>query len=192
MNNIAIFASGNGSNAQAIITYFREHSTRSRVSLVVTNRPDAYVVARASDLGVETLCWGREVFCDSPEVVVSALSSRNIGFVVLAGFMLLIPPQIINSFRGRIINIHPSLLPEFGGRGMYGDRVHRAVIDSGERVSGISIHLIDEHYDRGDLIFQAQTALCPGETPESLAQKIHALEHYHYPRVIERLIETKE
>jgi len=187
MKNIAIFASGSGTNAENIIRYF---STRNcaKVKLVLCNRQQALVIKRAEDLGVKTIFFDRNDFYASSRVA-DILSENRIDFIVLAGFLWLVPDIITGTFTGRIVNIHPALLPSYGGKGMYGDIVHKAVIARGDRESGITIHYVNRNYDEGDVIFQAKCTVEAGDDHESLARKVHALEYEHFPRVIEELIE---
>lgn len=188
MTQIAVFASGAGSNAQKIIEYFNGNpATGARVALVVCNKPSAGVLAIAEKAGIPTLLIERELFFRG-DAYVPQLQQMGIGFVVLAGFLWKIPQPLIDAFPRRIVNIHPALLPKWGGKGMYGAFVHQAVIGAGEAESGITIHFVDEHYDHGDVIFQATCPVEPGDTPETLAQKVHQLEHRYYPEVIERVI----
>ncbi|HOW39860.1 MAG TPA: phosphoribosylglycinamide formyltransferase [Bacteroidales bacterium] len=187
MKNIAIFASGSGTNAENIIRYF---STRNcaKVKLVLCNRQQALVIKRAEDLGVKTIFFDRNDFYTSSRVA-DILSENSIDFIVLAGFLWLVPDIITSTFNRRIVNIHPALLPSYGGKGMYGDIVHKAVIASGDRESGITIHYVNRNYDEGDVIFQAKCTVEAGDDHESLASKVHALEYEHFPLVIEELIE---
>jgi phosphoribosylglycinamide formyltransferase-1 len=186
MKKIAIFASGSGTNAENIIRYFSTGNI-AKVALVLSNRREAYVLQRAKALKVKTAFFDRNDFCASGSVN-ELLLREDISLIVLAGFLWLVPEQILNSFKGRIINIHPALLPAYGGKGMYGERVHRAVIENGETESGITIHHVNSRYDEGDIIFQARCSVDPCDTPETLAAKVHALEYEHYPPVIEQLI----
>jgi phosphoribosylglycinamide formyltransferase 1 len=187
MKNIAVFASGSGTNAENIIKHFSNKNT-GRVKLVFTNRPDALVIKRAETLNVPVVIFDRNDFYVSGKVL-RMLSQNNIDFIVLAGFLWLVPDDIILAYPGRIVNIHPALLPLHGGKGMYGDAVHRAVIDGGSSESGITIHYVNSHYDSGDIIFQARCSVEPGDTPGTLAKKIHGLEYKYYPAVIEDLVE---
>ncbi len=182
---IAIFASGSGSNAQNIVLYMRENIKSLSIipSIILSNKPDAYVLERAKTLGVKSYTFTAKELREE-ELVDNILIDNNIDFIILAGFLLKLPDRFIRKYRGRIINIHPSLLPKFGGKGMYGDAVHKAVIESGERESGITIHLVDEIYDNGEHIFQAKCTISEGESPDSLASKIHELEKEHFPRII--------
>ena len=186
MNNIAIFASGSGSNAENIINHFKG-SDLAKVDLLLCNRPDAFALTRAKNLGVDTLIFGREDFYNS-DVIINELARRGIDYIVLAGFLWLVPDSLTKKYEGRIVNIHPALLPKFGGKGMYGDRVHKAVIEAGEKESGITIHLVNSIYDSGDIIFQAKTPVTPEDDYKSLAAKIHELEGEHFPRIIEQEI----
>lgn len=186
MKRLAIFASGNGSNAQSIIEYFKG-STSVHVAIIISNKKDAYVLERAKKEGVPSLLIQRQSFYESDEVI-KTLHDQKIDFIILAGFLWLIPASLIAAYPNRIINIHPALLPAYGGKGMYGKYVHEAVIKAKEKESGISIHLVNEHYDEGTLLFQASCPVTEVDTPDSLAQKIHVLEHAHYPRVIEQTI----
>lgn len=189
MTNIAIFASGSGTNAEAIMDHFSDSSC-GRVALLLSNRAEAYALKRAERFGVPAAVFSREEFCDPDGTVAELLREHHIDFIVLAGFLWLVPNHLTDSYAGRIVNIHPALLPKFGGRGMYGVNVHRAVIDSGEAESGITIHLVNEKYDSGDILFQATVPVAPDDTPDSLAAKIHVLEHRHFPLIIERTIQN--
>jgi phosphoribosylglycinamide formyltransferase-1 len=187
MKNIAIFASGSGTNAENLIRFFRT-SPIGRVRIVLTNRPGAGVIKRAQSLEVETVVFNRDQFYGSDEVL-DLLIERGIDFVVLAGFLWLVPESLLKAFEDKIVNIHPALLPKYGGKGMYGDKVHNAVIEAGDSESGITIHYVNHKYDEGDIIFQARCSLEPGDTPGSLAEKIHDLEYAHFPGVVEALLE---
>lgn len=185
---IAILASGNGTNAEAIIRYFQERGT-ARVVLVLTNRPTAPVLQRARGLDVPARCFTKEEWADGGPVL-DCLRQHEVDFVVLAGFLLRIPAHLVQAYARRMVNIHPSLLPKFGGKGMYGDRVHEAVLAAGETESGITIHYTDEHYDEGTVICQYRCPVMPGDTPATLAARVHELEYAHYPRVIEELVQA--
>jgi formyltetrahydrofolate-dependent phosphoribosylglycinamide formyltransferase len=187
---LALFASGAGSNAGKIIDYFRDSPT-VEVSLVVCNKPGAGVLNIAKKENIPILMLEKEAFFRG-DSYISALKERNIQFIVLAGFLWKIPPALIRAFSGKIINIHPALLPKYGGKGMYGSHVHEAVIAANEKESGISIHFVDELYDHGEIIFQAIIPLTDHETPSSLAEKIHRLEHQHYPQVIGKLLSLQK
>lgn len=184
--NIAIFASGSGTNAENIIRYFGA-SEFARVGLVLSNKRDAFVLERVHALGVPCEVFLRPEW-ENPENILSILRRYEIDFIVLAGFLLRVPDPILHAYPHKIINIHPALLPKFGGKGMYGDRVHEAVVAAGEKETGITIHYINEHYDEGDVIFQATCPVLPEDTPADVAKKVHALEYKHFPGVIERLI----
>lgn len=183
---IAIFASGNGSNAQRIAEYFADNDA-VEISLILSNKKEAYVLERAKNLGIAAFHIPKAQFLEGTEVL-KILQEREIDFIVLAGFLLLIPPAIIDAFPEKIVNIHPALLPKYGGKGMFGGHVHEAVVAAGEKESGITIHFVNEKYDEGDYIFQAKCAVAPNETPDSLAQKIHALEYEYFPKTLEKLI----
>ncbi len=188
MQQIAIFASGTGSNARKIIEYFADHPT-VRVSLVVSNRSTAPVLDMAAENGVPTLVISRSNFYES-EDILQALAT--IELVVLAGFLWLIPPYLVKAFPQRIVNIHPALLPKYGGKGMYGMNVHRAVSEAQEATSGMTIHYVNEVYDEGQIIFQASCQLVPGEAAENIAKKVLSLEHQHFAPVIEQLLTKKD
>jgi phosphoribosylglycinamide formyltransferase-1 len=186
MTRIAIFASGAGSNAAKIIEFFKHHDSIG-VVLVVSNKPEARVLNIAAGAGIPTMIIDKEEFFRGSGYVPE-LKERHIDFIVLAGFLWKIPLSLIEAYPNSIINIHPALLPAYGGKGMFGMNVHRAVIEAGEPQSGITIHFVDEHYDNGDIIFQDRFNISPGDTPESLAQKIHELEYAHFPVIIEQVI----
>jgi len=186
VKNIAIFASGSGTNAENIIKYFRNHPDIS-IQLVLSNNKNAYVLERAKNLGVESMVFNRNTFYHTDEII-NILKNKKIEYIVLAGFLWLIPKHFICAFENRIINIHPALLPKYGGKGMYGMNVHKAVIENKEKQSGISIHYVNEQYDEGDIIFQATCPVTENDMPESLAGKIHELEYEHFPKVIEMWI----
>lgn len=190
MKKIAIFASGSGTNAQNIIERFLKHP-EIRVELVLSNKKDAYVLERATRFNVPTRTFTRDEFYQS-EKVLETLHHYRIDFIVLAGFLWLIPTCLLNEYAGRMINIHPALLPKYGGKGMYGRYVHEAVLANGEKESGISIHWVNEEYDKGDIIFQTRCPVEPDDTPESLAQRIHKLEYEYFPKVIEELLSKLE
>ncbi|MBE0662377.1 MAG: phosphoribosylglycinamide formyltransferase [Bacteroidales bacterium] len=183
---IVILASGSGTNAEAIARYF-EPGANAKVTLIMSNRCDAYVLERAKKLNIPANCFSRTELYET-DLVLNRLKAENPSLIVLAGFLWLMPDNIIRNFTRQIINIHPALLPKYGGRGMYGSKVHEAVIAAAEKESGISIHYVNEKYDEGDIIFQARCPVLPNDTPETLAQRIHALEHRHYPEVIEKLL----
>ncbi len=186
MTNIVILASGNGSNAQRIIEYFFGNK-QVCFSFVITNKEDAYVRQRAENLGIQSVYLSKNEITQT-DILLSLLKENQIDWVVLAGFLLLIPSNVILAYKNRIINIHPALLPNYGGKGMYGMRVHEAVIANKEKESGITIHYVNEKYDEGNIIFQAKCAIDKNDTPETLASKIHLLEHEYFPKVLEELI----
>lgn len=188
MRNIAIFASGSGTNAENIIRYFSNTNT-AKVCLVLSNRKESYVLKRAAEHNIRTIFFERDDFYVTGKVL-SYLRSAKTDFIALAGFLWLVPENILKEFEGRIINIHPALLPAYGGKGMYGDRVHRAVIRNGDTESGITIHHVNQHYDSGDIIFQARCRVEPSDTPETLATKVHELEYRYYPEIIGEMILT--
>ena len=190
MKNIAIFASGSGTNAENIIRYFSTKES-AKVTVVLSNNRNAFVLKRAESLNVKSVFFDRDDFYRS-EKVVDILSAEKTDFIVLAGFLWLVPDNIINKYAGRIINIHPALLPAYGGKGMYGDAVHKAVIENREKKSGITIHFVNNEYDRGSIIFQARCTVEPHDDYISLANKIHNLEYEHFPRVIEEVINSSE
>lgn len=183
---IAIFASGAGSNAQKIIEHFR-NITNITVALIVCNKQGAGVVQIAADNSIPILLIEKDRFFSSNSYVAE-LKQANIDFIVLAGFLWKIPEKLIQHYRNKIINIHPALLPKFGGKGMYGAKVHEAVIAAGEKESGITIHYVDEHYDNGDIILQATCPVTPNDTADTLAEKIHKLEHENFAKVIEECV----
>jgi phosphoribosylglycinamide formyltransferase 1 len=186
MHHIAIFASGSGSNAQRIAEYFRGHN-EVMITRIYCNRRDAFVLKRAENLKIPSMVFTRNDFYET-NVVLDQLLNDKTDLIVLAGFLWFVPEKILKAFHNRIINIHPALLPKYGGKGMYGSRVHESVLAARENVSGITIHLVNERYDEGAIIFQAKCAVHESDTPESLAEKIHQLEYRHYPEVIENLL----
>ncbi|MDP4222053.1 MAG: phosphoribosylglycinamide formyltransferase [Bacteroidota bacterium] len=186
MRNIAIFASGSGTNAENIIKYFSNRET-GKVVLVLSNKHDAPVLKRAAMHKIKSVFFDRNDFYRSGRVI-GYLRSAKIDFIVLAGFLWLVPDEILRLYYRRIINIHPALLPLHGGKGMYGDSVHKAVLEDHDRESGITIHYVNEQYDAGDIIFQAKCRVDDSDTPDSLAAKVHALEYEHFPRIIEKLL----
>jgi phosphoribosylglycinamide formyltransferase-1 len=183
---LAIFASGSGTNAQKIIDRFRDHS-RIRVALIVCNKPGAGVLTIADLEGIPSLLIERDRFLKG-DGYIPELEQGRIDWVILAGFLWKIPSVLVKAYPSHILNIHPALLPKYGGRGMYGHFVHEAVIEAGEAESGITIHLVDEQYDHGKTLFQTSCALEPGETPDSLARKVQVLEHRYFPEVIEQTV----
>lgn len=183
---IALFASGSGSNAENIATYFSD-SNDINVSYILSNKPDAFVLERAKKLNIPTLVFNRQEFYETKHIL-QFLKEESIGWIILAGFLWLIPEYLVDAYPGRIINIHPALLPKYGGKGMYGEKVHQTVIASGDKESGITIHLVNKEYDKGNIIFQARCKIDASDTPETLAAKVHKLEYAHFPKVIEKLI----
>lgn len=186
MRNIAVFASGSGTNAENIIKYFSNNNS-AKVSLVLSNKRQAMVLKRAENLNVRTVFFERKEFYVTGKVL-RYLALYKIDFLVLAGFLWLVPESILEQYPGRIINIHPALLPAYGGKGMYGDSVHKAVIENHDKESGITIHYVNKHYDKGDIIFQSKCRVEPTDTPATLAEKIHVMEYESYPKVIEDLV----
>lgn len=186
MTNIAIFASGSGSNAQKIAEHFQGND-QIHVKLILSNNSKAYVLERAANMGIKHNTFSRSEFYDTSNVL-DHLKSDRIDFIVLAGFMWLVPKYLIDAYPNRIVNIHPALLPKFGGKGMYGDHVHKAVKKAGEKETGITIHYVNEHYDEGNIIFQAKCPVSLTDSPEDIARKVHQLEYNHYPEVIETVI----
>ena len=186
MPRLAIFASGNGSNAQRIVEYFQGHPSIT-IDLILCNKPNAYVLTRAKTLGVPAVVFSRADFYDTSRIP-DLLEKNHIDFLILAGFLWLIPLNILSAYPGRIINIHPALLPKYGGKGMYGMKVHEAVVAAGETESGITIHYVDECYDEGTIIFQAICAISPFDTPETLAEKVHQLEYRYFAEEVEKAV----
>lgn len=188
LKRLVIFASGAGSNAQQIINYFKG-STLAKIVLIVCNKPGAGVISIAEKENIPVLLIEKERFFKS-DAYLPDLQKIKTDIIILAGFLWKLPQALIDAYPRRIINIHPALLPKYGGRGMYGQYVHEAIINAGEMESGITIHYVDEHYDNGDIIFQTACPVLEGDTPETLARRIHQLEHLHYPIVIEELIKN--
>jgi phosphoribosylglycinamide formyltransferase-1 len=187
LKKIAILASGSGTNAENLIKYFNQQSAAGRVVFVLTNNPDAGVINRCKKLAVSVFVMSNTEF-ENPVNVLQLLQKNEIDLLVLAGFLRKINPQLIEAFPDKIINIHPALLPAYGGKGMYGNKVHEAVISHAAHESGITIHYVNDRYDEGKIIFQAACPLEKGETVVSLAEKIHQLEHLHFPKVLEQLL----
>lgn len=187
MKKIAIFASGGGSNALNIFQYFSDSNLASPV-LLVTDNPNAGAIRHAQKSGIETAVFPRAEFRSEGDAVLRLMREKDIDYIVLAGFLSLVPSALVREFEGRIVNIHPALLPKYGGKGMYGHHVHEAVIANGETESGITIHLVNERYDEGATLAQFTVAVSPDDTPDSLAAKIHELEYAHFPEIIEREI----
>ncbi len=190
MKRIVIFASGSGTNAENIIKYFN-HSAIATVVQVLTNNQHAKVLERSKNLNINTLVFSKKDFV-LDDIVLNVLI-KNADFIVLAGFLWRVPAKIVEAFPNKIINIHPALLPKYGGKGMYGKHVHRAVVENEEKETGITIHFVNEHYDEGAIIFQEKVSIDSTDTPETVASKIHELEYEHFPQIIEKVIlaETK-
>jgi phosphoribosylglycinamide formyltransferase-1 len=186
MVRIVIFASGSGSNAERIIEYF-EKKGGVEVVMILTNNPQAGVIERGRRLGVPTLIFDRKTFTQTDKIV-EILRYQAVDWVILAGFLWLVPQNIIRTFHNRIINIHPALLPKYGGKGMWGHHVHQAVVDNRDKESGITIHMVDEKYDEGKVIFQARCAVDENDTADTVAQKIHLLEYEHFPVIIDKVV----
>lgn len=185
-HSIAIFASGNGSNAENLMRYFKQHATIS-IDLLLCNNPTAGVIEKAKKHQTAVVVVSNSAFEDG-ETVLNELQKHHIDWIVLAGFLRKIPASLIRQFPNRILNIHPALLPDFGGKGMYGKYVHEAVIAAKATKSGISIHFVNADFDEGEIIAQFETPVQPADTPLSLAEKIHTLEHQHFPMVVEETI----
>jgi len=183
--NIAILASGSGSNAENIIRYFRNNENIN-FSLIISNKVDAYVHERAKNLGIPSYTFSKTDF--ETGKALELLREKQIDFIVLAGFLLKVPDNLLEAYPERIVNIHPALLPKFGGKGMYGSFVHEAVVAAKEKESGITIHYVNENYDEGQIIFQAKCEVLPTDTPDDVAQKVHILEYDFFPKVIEDIL----
>jgi len=190
MNKIAIFASGSGTNAQCIAEYFHQHK-EIVVSHIFSNNPQAYVLKRAEKMNIPAVVFTRKQLYQTGEVLMK-LKEAGITHIVLAGFLWLIPLSLIQAYPRRIFNIHPALLPAYGGKGMYGMKVHEAVVKNREKETGITIHYVNAEYDRGDIIFQAVCPVDEKDTPEEVAQKVHSLEYKYYPRILEQVILGRE
>jgi phosphoribosylglycinamide formyltransferase-1 len=185
LKNLVIFASGSGSNAEKIIAHFQD-STQVQISHIFCNNPEAGVIARAERLGVPCSIFSREEYKNG--TILRKIQSLQTDYIILAGFLWLIPAEFVQAYPQRIINLHPALLPKFGGKGMYGHFVHEAVVAAGEKESGITIHYVNEHYDEGAIIFQSSFAVEPSDTAEDVARKGQVLEHRDFPRVIDNLL----
>jgi phosphoribosylglycinamide formyltransferase 1 len=188
MNNIAIFASGSGSNAENIASHFRENAN-IQVKLILSENPEAFVLTRAKRMDIATHLFSMPELRSG--LVAQTLKEQKIDYIILAGFLKLVPEHLVKLYQEKIINIHPALLPKFGGKGMYGDRVHRAVLEAGETETGITIHLVSEHYDEGSILFQAKCPVYKTDTSEDVAQRVHSLEYKFFPSVIRNYIEGK-
>jgi phosphoribosylglycinamide formyltransferase-1 len=190
LKRIAIFASGSGSNAQRIMEHFKRHK-EMEVAIVLSNRADSYVLQRADNFEIPTHVFSKEELYDSA-TILQLLKNLDIDIIVLAGFLWLIPANIIQQYPKRIINIHPALLPKYGGKGMYGDIIHETVIANHDHETGITIHYVNETFDEGEIIYQNKCVVEKTDTTEKLAYKVHQLEHLHYPRIIEDLLKKTE
>lgn len=184
--NIAIFASGSGTNAENLIKFF-SFSKHIKVALVLSNKNDAYVLERARKLGVPSYNFSPYELNDT-SLVDGILENFKIDSIILAGFLMKIPDRLLKKYPERVMNIHPSLLPKFGGKGMYGIKVHQAVLDAGDFESGITIHLVDNVYDNGKILYQAKCEVTKSDTPETLAQRVHSLEYKHFPVAVEEYL----
>jgi len=185
-SKIAIFASGSGSNAENIVTYFSNNSDLE-FPIILSNKSAAFIHERAKRLKIPSITFSKDQFNDG-NAILEVLKSNKIDFIVLAGFLLKIPTLLINEFPNKIINIHPALLPKYGGKGMYGDKVHQAVKVAGETESGITIHYVNENYDEGNIIFQARCEILAEDSAEDIANKVHALEYKFFPEVIAKIV----
>lgn len=187
---IAVFASGSGTNAEQIFKYFNKHP-RIEVALLLSNRPDAFALQRAKNHHVKTLVFNRQEFSDG-HLIANTLKEARITHIVLAGFLWLVPEYLLKAYPNRIINIHPALLPKYGGKGMYGSKVHEAVKASGDLETGITIHLVNSNYDEGEILFQGRCSLSEDQSPDEIAACVHKLEYEHYAPVIEKWILQEE
>jgi len=185
MVRIAILASGSGSNAENIANYFLK-SKKIKITHFLSNKRNAYVLERAKKLNIKSAVFSRKQMNEENELI--ELLKKEADYIVLAGFLLKVPENIIQAFPNKIINIHPALLPKYGGKGMYGAHVHQAVKENNETETGITIHFVNENYDEGAIIFQAKTTLTKDDTPESIANKVHQLEYKHFPEIIEKIV----
>lgn len=186
MVNLAIFVSGSGTNCENIIRYF-QNNQQVNISLVISNKADAYALVRAKHLNVETAVLPKSDF-NNRELVLDLMSDHRIDFIVLAGFLLMIPDWLIDAYEHRMVNLHPALLPKFGGKGMYGHHVHESVKAAGETETGMTVHWVSNVCDGGEIIEQYKTAISPDDTPDDIAEKEHELEMEHFPKVIERVL----
>jgi phosphoribosylglycinamide formyltransferase-1 len=188
MKKIAVLVSGSGSNAENLVKYFRKGDL-ARVTVILSNKKDAFALERAHRLGVPSLYFDRNDFYNSSKIL-ETLKEQEIDCIVLAGFLWLVPNNIIEHFGGRIVNIHPALLPKYGGKGMFGMKVHAAVVENKERETGITIHYVNSNYDEGSIIFQAKAEVLSTDSPEMVAEKVHALEYEYFPKVVEKIVES--
>jgi phosphoribosylglycinamide formyltransferase 1 len=186
MIKLAILASGSGSNAENIARYFQNHP-KIEVSLILSNKKDAFVLERAKNLQIPAFTFNRHEFYETNEVL-NLLTQFQVDWIILAGFLWLIPDNLIEKYNNRMVNIHPALLPKYGGKGMYGEKVHQAVVENRETESGITIHKVNQHYDEGQVVFQAKCKVEPNDNAEQVAAKVHVLEYQHFPKVIEKLV----
>lgn len=186
MNKIAVFASGSGTNAENIIKFFKENK-KIEISLIFSNNKNAYVIQRAVNHNIKHYIFSRPDFYESKNIL-QILHENDIDYIVLAGFLWLIPEYLIDAYPNKIINIHPALLPKYGGKGMYGMKVHESVVVNQEKETGISIHFVNKEYDKGAVIFQAKCRVLPNDTPEDVAKKVHELEYMHFPKIIDQVI----
>ncbi len=190
MTHIALFSSGNGTNAENIANYFNKNS-KIEVAIIISNKQDAFVHQRANALSIPSYTFSKDEIMDGTQLL-KLMSDYNIDYIILAGFLLKIPDRLLNSFPNRVINIHPALLPKYGGKGMYGDNVHKKVVEMGDKQSGITIHYVNEKYDEGEIIFQESCNVSPNDTYNDVAQKVHKLEYAYFPRIIEEVILGKK
>jgi phosphoribosylglycinamide formyltransferase 1 len=188
MKRIAVLVSGSGSNAENLVNFFRKGDL-ARVAVILSNKKNAFALERAQRLGVPSLYFDKNDFYTSSKIL-ETLKEQEIDCIVLAGFLWLVPNNIIEYFDGRIVNIHPALLPKYGGKGMFGMKVHAAVVENGEHETGITIHYVNNNYDEGSVIFQAKTEVLSTDSPEMVAEKVHALEYEHFPRIVEKIVAT--
>lgn len=186
---IAILASGSGSNAENICNYYAQRPD-VEISLIISNKFSAFVHQRAQKLGIKSITLSNSSLSDD-EIFLNLLKEYQIDFIILAGYLLRIPVDVVRAYPHRIVNIHPALLPKYGGKGMYGDRVHEAVVEAGEKESGISIHFVNENYDEGSILFQATCPILEKDTPKDVAAKVHVLEHIHYPTIIDQVLQKE-
>ena len=189
MTNIAVFASGNGSNAVNLVKAFNE-GNRIHVALCLTDRENAPVIEKMKELGVETIYFPRNVWKENPQAILEALRHRDIKVIALAGFLCFLNSKIVDAYEGRILNIHPSLLPAYGGKGMHGANVHKAVIEAGETKSGATVHVVTNEIDAGPIVVQREVAVLPDDTPESLEAKVHEVEYEIFPEAVVKTVAT--
>lgn len=187
VKKLAVFASGNGSNAENLVRYFRDNDCGVEVAVIVCNKPGAGVIARAERLGVPVRVMPAAEIRD-PSRMLPLMDQYGIDLIVLAGFLLMVPDFLLERYPDRIVNIHPSLLPKYGGKGMYGHHVHEAVVAAGEKETGITVHLVTDRCDEGRIFFQARVALTPDDTPDTVEAKVHALEKEHFPKTVHQLV----